>query len=185
MSDQARKTTILGPDCQMKGELILDNDAIIMGRFSGNLNVTGVLEIAETAEIKGQIVAGMLRLAGRAEASVVAEGGVEMMPGAELIGQIYTSNLQVVEGAIFQGDVFVGPDAAAAAQQQQQTQTQVGNARPARSLATARAPQLADEDDDAMEVDQNVQTMPGAVSNVLQRRRTKVIHGGGRPNEAA
>lgn len=175
MSEQTRKTTVLGPDCRIKGEVTLDNDAIVMGRFDGTLRISGVLEITESAEVTGTIIAGMLRLAGRAEANVIAEGGAELLPGAELIGQVFTSNLQIVEGAVFQGEVIVGPDAVANAESVQQ--------QPERKVRTTgsnvgggiRKPQLAANDYEDAQQEREVQTVPGAMNGVLQRRRTKVL----------
>ena len=71
MSDQRSNKTILGPDCRMQGDLSLDSDAVVMGQFRGSLRVAGVLEIAETAQISGTIVAGALRIAGQVEAQVI------------------------------------------------------------------------------------------------------------------
>ncbi|MFK7790252.1 MAG: polymer-forming cytoskeletal protein, partial [Phycisphaeraceae bacterium] len=115
MGEGTRNKTVLGPDCKISGELTLDNDAVIMGQFTGTLRVTGMLELTESSQINGTIIAGTLRMAGKAEADVVAEHGCELMPGAQLLGQLYTSHLNVIEGAVFQGDVCVGPKAIAAA----------------------------------------------------------------------
>ncbi|MEM9252149.1 MAG: polymer-forming cytoskeletal protein, partial [Planctomycetota bacterium] len=103
--------TVLGPDCRISGELSLDNDAVIMGQFQGTLRVSGVLELADSAEVAGTVIAGTLRLAGHAKADVIAEDGVQLLPGGQLTGQLYTTKLDVVEGATFQGDVCVGPKA--------------------------------------------------------------------------
>ena len=115
MAEATRNKTVLGPDCRISGELALDNDAVIMGQFKGTLRVSGMLELTDSSEVAGTIIVGTLRLAGHAEADVVAEEAVELLPGAELSGQLYTSRLNVTEGAIFQGDVCVGPKAIQAA----------------------------------------------------------------------
>lgn len=115
MPEQAQHKTILGADCRITGELALDNDAVIMGQFKGTLRVRGVLELTESSRVQGTVVAGAVRLAGTAEADVIAEHGAELLPTAKLTGQIYTTHLNVMEGAIFQGDVHVGPKALEAA----------------------------------------------------------------------
>ncbi len=169
MSDARTSKTVLGPDCRISGELALDNDALIMGQFTGTLRVSGTLELSESSQVSGMIIAGALRLAGRAEADVVAEDAVELLPGAELIGQLYTSRLNVVEGATFQGDVCVGPKAIQAAKEAlDQDDLQAPTEAPA-------MPSMSQGQDDDQDDDAPVKTMPGSVNQILQRRRPKVI----------
>ena len=111
MADASRTKTVLGPDCKISGDLVLDNDAVIMGSVAGTLRVAGVLEVADSAQLSGTIVVGGLKLAGAAEADVVAEDAVELLPGAELSGQVYTSRINVAEGASFEGGIHIGAQA--------------------------------------------------------------------------
>ncbi len=175
MADSTNKT-ILGPGCRISGELALDNDAVIMGQFKGTLRVSGMLELADSSEVAGTIIVGTLRLAGRAEADVIAEDGVELLPGAELIGQVYTSRLNVIEGATFQGDVCVGPKAIEAAtealnlSEQEQPAPAAKASGPHQPIASGYDQEEEHEDDAA-----SVHTVPGSVNKVLQRRRPKVL----------
>ncbi|QQE11371.1 polymer-forming cytoskeletal protein [Planctomycetota bacterium] len=174
MSEAMKNKTVLGPDCRISGELSLDNDAVIMGQFKGTLRVSGTLELTDSAEVAGTIIVGHLRLAGRAEADVIAENGLELLPGAQLIGQVYTSNLNVVEGAVFQGDVCIGPKAMEAAGE---VLAQHNIAAPAPAATEDYTEEqyidepIAEEAVDASEV----KTVPGSVNAILQRRRAKVL----------
>lgn len=170
MGEGTRNKTVLGPDCKISGELTLDNDAVIMGQFTGTLRVTGMLELTESSQINGTIIAGTLRMAGKAEADVVAEAGCELMPGAQLLGQLYTSHLNVIEGAVFQGDVCVGPKAIAAAaealgQEQDEIEEDQGYS----------SSMMMSQHEEPAEEEQEVTTNPGSVNAVLQRRRAKVL----------
>ena len=80
-----------------------------MGRFDGKLRINGTLEVTESAVISGSIVAGRFCLAGRAEADIVAEDGLELLRGSHLAGSIFTTNLPVADGAVFQGEVWTDP----------------------------------------------------------------------------
>ncbi len=169
MSDARTSKTVLGPDCRISGELALDNDALIMGEFTGTLRVSGTLELSESSQVSGMIIAGALRLAGHAEADVVAEDAVELLPGAQLVGQLYTSRLNVVEGATFQGDVCVGPKAIQAAKE---ALNQGDNSQAFSSPAPSMSQSHHEEE---QEDESPVTTMPGSVNQILQRRRPKVI----------
>ncbi len=103
-----RNRTVLGADCRMKGELELNNDALIMGQFEGTLRVAGELELAPGASVTGTIITGSLKLAGALHANVQAEESIELLSNARLIGDIQTSRLIVAEGAEIEGHVAVG-----------------------------------------------------------------------------
>ncbi|MEM1210984.1 MAG: polymer-forming cytoskeletal protein [Planctomycetota bacterium] len=177
MPEPTRNKTILGPDCKISGELNLDNDAVIMGAFQGTLRVSGTLELTDSARVEGTLIVGTLRLAGHAKADVIAEEGADLLPGAQLEGQLYTGRLNVVEGATFQGDVCIGPKAIAAATEA------FADAIDAVTPSTDDMPE-ATETDAVVETyaDMNaaedmpaVQTNPNSVNAVLQRRRQKVL----------
>lgn len=170
MGEGTRNKTVLGPDCKISGELTLDNDAVIMGQFTGTLRVTGMLELTESSQINGTIIAGTLRMAGKAEADVVAEQGCELMPGAQLLGQLYTSHLNVIEGAVFQGDVCVGPKAIAAAAEALGQEEDVEEEQQYSSSMM-----MSQHEEPAEEEEQEITTNPGSVNAVLQRRRAKVL----------
>ena len=147
--------TVLGPDCRISGELSLDNDAVIMGQFQGTL-----------------------RLAGKAKADVIAEDGVELLPGAQLEGQLYTSQLNVVEGATFQGDVCVGPKAIEVAIDALNLEAPEAapQAAPKSAMPAPAAPAFeAGEEEVEYDDEPQVQTVPGSVNKILQRRRARVI----------
>lgn len=183
MSDQTHHKTVLGADCRITGELSLDNDAVIMGQFKGTLRVRGLLELTESSHIAGTVVAGAVRLAGNAEADVVAEHGVEMLATASLSGQLFTSHLNVAEGAVFQGQVFVGPNALAAAERVL-TDINLPAADEADQDDEAEAPaqraaalNLADDQaaEEAEEAATPVNTMPTSLDTILRRRRPKTL----------
>lgn len=178
MSEAQTSKTVLGPDCRISGELALDNDALIMGQFTGTLRVTGTLELSESSQVSGTIIAGALRLAGHAEADVVAEAAVELLPGAHLVGQIYTSRLNVVEGATFQGDVCVGPKAIQAAKEAlnlNQAEEQDQDAVQPSVTQPSIAPPAPISQAPSEQHESPVTTLPGSVNQILQRRRPKVI----------
>lgn len=172
MGEATRNKTVLGPDCKISGELTLDNDAVIMGQFTGTLRVTGMLELTESSQINGTIIAGTLRMAGKAEADVVAEHGCELMGGAQLLGQLYTSHLNIIEGAVFQGDVCVGPKAIQAASEALGGEEFVEDEQPTYSSSMMSQ---AEEEIEDEEPESEVTTMPNSVNTTLQRRRAKVL----------
>ena len=180
MADQNHHKTVLGADCRITGELSLDNDAVIMGQFKGTLRVRGVLELTDSSRVIGTVVAGALRIAGTVQADVVAEQGIELLAGATLEGQVYTNHLNIVDGAVFRGEVVAGPKALEAAGKllEQIAQSQIDDddrdAAGNLSLTDANEGEQADEDADA-----SVTTVPTSIDAILKRRRPKTLVSGG------
>lgn len=175
MGDQknTNNATVLGADCQISGDLTLDNDAIIMGSFSGTLRVTGVLELTESARVSGTMIVGQLRHAGQAEADIVAENGVELLPGSSLNGQVYTSEIHVSPGAAYTGDLTVGPDAVASAGFEA---NDTGVADEVTGEDMDVQVEIADESDDVEDSNEmRIDTNPQAVATMLRRRKPKVL----------
>ncbi|MCE9590491.1 MAG: polymer-forming cytoskeletal protein [Planctomycetes bacterium] len=152
------------------------------------IRIAGALEITNTAKVSGTILTGTLRLAGAAEADVIAEHGTELLPGAQLNGQLYTTTLAVVEGAVFQGEVCVGPKAMqnAAALLSEIDQAAASPGTPAAETtqpAEEPAPQWEEAAEPTEPATQPVQTVSASLNNMLQRRRARILSasGGVRP----
>ncbi len=102
---------VLGPDCDLTGDLVVECDVVLQGRFAGTLKTTGQIELHTSAQFKGTLIAHCARLAGRCDAAVVIETTAELLPGATVAGRIYAGDLTVRPGATFQGDTCIGPNA--------------------------------------------------------------------------
>jgi len=63
----------VGPNARVRAD-IHARDAVIFGHVTGNLNVTGRVDLRESALVNGDIVAGRLSI----EESVVLKGRVEL-----------------------------------------------------------------------------------------------------------
>ncbi len=153
MSGKDSQQTVLGSDCRIKGEMTLEGDGTIHGQFEGTLRAGGVLELGESSQVSGTVIAGAARLGGHADADIIAEHGVELLAGTELSGRLFTNRLSIVDGASFAGEVVVGPKAMEAAQQVlRDVETHQGNGR--------RAPG-------------RVETVSNSLDNILQQHRSR------------
>lgn len=115
MSENDPHRCVLGPDCEASGQLSIEGDGTIMGRFEGTIRVGGTLELTDSSNVTGTIVAGAVRLGGRAKADIIAEHGVELLCGSVLSGRLFTKRLSVADGASFDGPVVAGAAAMDAA----------------------------------------------------------------------
>ena len=160
MSDDTTTRTVIGPDCTMRGELSLEGDATIMGRFEGDVRVAGTLEVGGSAEASGTIVAGILRVAGKANADVIAEHGIELLEGSRLSGRLFSTRISVCDGGEYEGEINVGPQALKAAMEWARQREE-------------EQPRGREDTEAAQTPDPAVQVDSGVIGGILDRRRAK------------
>lgn len=97
-----RRTT-LGHQCNLTGDLVLDGDAVFLGRLEGTLRSAGPLEIGGTATVRGIVDAQAVRLAGKVEGEVIGQNKVTLLGGSHMVGEVNTSRFEVAAGATFEG----------------------------------------------------------------------------------
>ena len=93
-------------NAQMQGSLTFSDSVNlkINGKFVGSLETKGTLTIGNTALVEANITGDNIVIAGRVKGDINANKMIVMMPTAILKGNITTPKLNIVEGAIFQGN---------------------------------------------------------------------------------
>lgn len=91
---------------EMHGSLTFKDSVnlTINGSFSGSLETCGTLTIGNTAKVDANIVGDNIIIAGKVTGDINATKMLVLMPTAVLCGNISTPKLNIVEGAIFQGN---------------------------------------------------------------------------------
>ena len=92
-------------NAQMEGALTFPDpvNLKIYGRYTGKLDTRGTLTIGQTAQVEANIIGENVILAGKVKGNIIAKKMLVLMPTAVLYGDISTSKLNIVEGAVFQG----------------------------------------------------------------------------------
>ena len=99
-------------NAQMQGSLTF-NDPVnlkINGNFVGSLDTKGNLTIGSTANVEANIVGENIVIAGRIKGDVTAHKMLALLPTAVVRGNIATPKLNIVEGAILQGNCHMLED---------------------------------------------------------------------------
>ncbi len=135
MADIREHTTVLGPDCHIKGEMTFDSSVCLLGRFEGRIVSKGVLEVGESAVCKATIDAARVIVDGTVEGDILARERLELHTGASVLGDITAAKLVVAEGASFSGQCRVGESAVKA---EGAAATPTANGRPAPALQVER-----------------------------------------------
>ena len=92
-------------NAQMQGTLSFKDpvNLKINGNFHGTLDTRGTLTIGNSSMVEAHISGENIVIAGKVKGDVIAKKMLVMMPTAVLTGNISTPKLNIVEGAIFQG----------------------------------------------------------------------------------
>lgn len=106
-----RTTTVIGPDTHIKGEMVFDSTARILGTFEGRITAKGEVQIGDGAACKAAVEGQNVIVDGLVEGDIVARERVQLNAKAKVIGDVVANTLVVAEGASFVGNVRVGTDA--------------------------------------------------------------------------
>ena len=104
-------TSVIGPDTHIKGEMIFDSTARILGTFEGRIAAKGEVQIGEGAACKAAVEGATVVVDGTIEGDVMARERVQLNSKAKVIGDITATTLVVAEGATFHGNYHVGAEA--------------------------------------------------------------------------
>ncbi len=96
--------TILTKSTYMSGELRFDSSLRIDGKFDGKVFTDGVLVIGPEAEVRADLKAGVVVVAGKVFGNIEASERVEMLEGGQVYGNVKTAKLRIDDGVIFEGE---------------------------------------------------------------------------------
>ena len=108
---EQNQMTVIGPDTHIKGEMTFNSGARILGRFDGQIDAQGEVEIGETAKCAATIRAQRVVIDGELNGDAIAEERVQLNARANVTGDLTATTLVVAEGASFRGQCNVGPNA--------------------------------------------------------------------------
>ncbi len=111
MAESNNGMTVIGSDTHIRGEMVFEKAARILGEFEGKITAKGELQIADGATCKAEVEAGNVEVDGKVEGNLSAGQKVKLNAKAQIHGDITAASLTVADGASISGRVLVGPDA--------------------------------------------------------------------------
>ncbi len=95
---------LIGNGTNFEGKLESAGDIRIDGRFNGEISVNGTLSIGEGGLVEADIYASFVVIGGRFRGNIFAEKRVEILPPANVCGEIEAPSIILQDGAIFEGN---------------------------------------------------------------------------------
>jgi cytoskeletal protein CcmA (bactofilin family) len=97
-----RLKLVLGESSKITGDIEALGTIIVDGTIVGHIIGEKVI-LGEKAYVKGNIVAKNIILGGKIDGDLNGKERVELRATGQVFGDIFTSRLSIMEGAIFQG----------------------------------------------------------------------------------
>ena len=97
----------IGARLSFRGELSGEGDFQILGRFEGELNITGRVFVAEGAQVDANISAAAIVIGGVVRGNLSATTRVEILPSGVLTGTLRTGSFSAADGASVKGEIWV------------------------------------------------------------------------------
>ena len=106
MASEKKNETIFGQETEFEGNLTFSDSLVITGKFNGNINATGDLEIEKSAVCNvDKMTAATVVVSGRVNGNIEASKSVELCKGSKVKGDITTPELRIADIVEFEGSV--------------------------------------------------------------------------------
>jgi len=109
--EDSTNTTIIAAMAQIKGELVFEGAALVIGKVEGKISANGDLHVDERGICNASINASNVQVDGSIEGDVTAAQRMQLNAQGRIKGDIVAEKLITAEGASIQGHVNVGPNA--------------------------------------------------------------------------
>jgi cytoskeletal protein CcmA (bactofilin family) len=102
------RDSMIAPELTIEGKIEGTGNVRIAGRFKGDININGNLNIEPTAHVTGQVQAKAVVVAGELQGNIVAAERVELLESAVVTGDVKAGSLAVAAGSRMRGQVEFG-----------------------------------------------------------------------------
>ena len=103
-----RQESVLGLGVTIEGKMEGNGDVRVAGKFKGDIQIKGNLNIQKGAHLTAKINAEAITIEGELEGTVVASGQVTLAESGQIIGDLKAKTLTVAAGSRMRGNVEFG-----------------------------------------------------------------------------
>ena len=97
----------IGTGLVLRGEVSGDGDFHVLGKFEGEISVSGKVFVAEGAQVDANINAAAIQIGGIVRGNLSASTRVEILPSGVLTGTLKTGSFTAADGASVKGEIWV------------------------------------------------------------------------------
>ncbi len=98
---------VLGSGLALRGEITGEGDFNIYGRFEGEIDVSGRVVVAESAQVDANINAASIVIAGKVRGNLSATTHLDIHPTGVLTGTLKAGSFSAAEGSSVKGEIWL------------------------------------------------------------------------------
>lgn len=98
--------SFIGQNSQFTGDVVTKGTLRVDGTLTGNVDADWLI-LGEKSFIKGNITVGGIMIAGKVEGNITARELIEVKSKGQVIGDISTTKLVVLEGGLIDGTIVM------------------------------------------------------------------------------
>jgi cytoskeletal protein CcmA (bactofilin family) len=102
--DYGQINGFIGKGMHVEGKLSFEGTVTVEGHFTGDVESGGILIIGESGVVDGDISVENVIVHGEVKGSINAKTRAELNKPAKVRGDIFTPNLVICEGVLFEGN---------------------------------------------------------------------------------
>lgn len=103
-------SSVIGPTVVMKGELTADEDIVVMGRVEGVIDHSGTITVHGQGTVAAEVKAAEVVVQGTVDGNLYATKRVQVSETGNLLGNVYSPRVGLVDGATFRGSIDMDSD---------------------------------------------------------------------------
>ena len=144
-------SSVLGPTLKFKGELTADENLLIHGHVEGSIKHSSLLTIAEEGRLDANVTAEYVSIDGNVVGDIEGSKSVVVSKGADVKGNIFSPNVTLREGAVFNGSIDMSGEARSASNSpnQPESKSKKSKAEPVAGKDAANDEKKLDSDNSA------------------------------------
>jgi cytoskeletal protein CcmA (bactofilin family) len=104
--------TVIGESLRIQGTLISNEEIVVNGELSGQLQMNHRLTIGAKGKVEAGVQAKEVIIAGTVKGNVDAAERITLRAGANLVGDVKTAGIVIEDGAYFKGGIDITRPAA-------------------------------------------------------------------------
>ncbi|MFZ9584302.1 MAG: bactofilin family protein [Pseudohongiellaceae bacterium] len=104
----SKEESVITSGITVEGKIVGKGNVRVAGKFKGDIQVDGDLQIDSAAAVEGQVKAGHVTVNGTLTGNIDTANQVELKQGSTVTGDIKATTLSVTAGARMRGHVDFG-----------------------------------------------------------------------------
>ena len=98
---------VLGSGLSLRGEITGEGDFHVLGRFEGQIDVSGRVVVAEAAHVDANINAASIVIAGKVRGNLSVTTHLDILPTGVLTGTLKAGSFSAAEGSSVKGEIWL------------------------------------------------------------------------------